>query len=214
MSPTLHDSASVTAVQATAVVADAWTCEVLPRLPADLEAQARHYHAFQRVRGIRTAADLLRALLAYVLGAGSFQTLGAWAVLLNVGTLSATAWRTRLHRSHAWLGWVLAELLVVPGAGGLPPVRGRIKLVDASSVCRIQASTTDWRIHTVYDLLAGRVASVNLTDVHTGEHLGWLTLQPGDIVVADAGYGTRRSVAVTVAQQADVVLRVMPDDLV
>ena len=49
-----------------------------------------------------------------------------------------------------------------------------------------------------------------MTDQHSAERLAHFTLQPGDIAVADNGYGYRSSVATAVRQQADVVLRITP----
>jgi hypothetical protein len=54
------------------------------------------------------------------------------------------------------------------------------------------------------------LAQVTLTDQAGGEHLGYYRLQPGDIVVADNGYGYRRSVATVCKQQADLIIRVRP----
>jgi hypothetical protein len=62
-----HPTHQTTSVQALALADDAWSSDVLPQLPPELEAQARSLKAFVRVRGLASAADLLRALLAFVL---------------------------------------------------------------------------------------------------------------------------------------------------
>ena len=64
----LHHTDRVVERQPESVVGDTWATEVVPRLPAALAAQARTLKAFQRVRGVATPADLLRTILAYVLG--------------------------------------------------------------------------------------------------------------------------------------------------
>ena len=49
-----------------------------------------------------------------------------------------------------------------------------------------------------------------MTDRYGGERLAPFALRPGDIAVADTGYGDRASVAAAAAQRADVVLRITP----
>ena len=54
------------------------------------------------------------------------------------------------------------------------------------------------------------MAQVHVTDRFGGERLDRYTWQAGDVIVADSGYGYRRSVAVAVQQQADVIVRIHP----
>jgi hypothetical protein len=185
-----------------------WETELLPVLPPALTTQARALGAFTRVRGLATPADLLRALLAYVLCCSSFRHLGAWAVLLDLADLSDTAWRKRLRRARPWLAWLLTALLTTP-APRAPAAGPRVLLIDGSTI-HPPGGGPDWRWHTAYDLSAGRLHTLRLTDDHTGEHLEHYALAAGDIAVADSGYGYRRSVAAAVRQGADVVLRIWP----
>lgn len=201
-----------TPAQLEALLGESWQTEIVPLLPAALAEQARALGAFQRVRKVATPTLLLRALLVLALDQLSTRGLGAWAVLTGVADLSETGWRKRLRASNAWLGWLLGELLTaeVPVSPALAE-RGRpIRLVDATRLAERGGCGDDWRAHLSYDLLAGRMAEVVVTDRHTAESLAHFRFQPGAIVIGDGGYGYRRQVATARTAQADVVLRIDP----
>ena len=208
MPASVYHTHAAAIAQPSARLLESWATEVVPLLPADLAAQAHRLGAFQRVRGLACASDLLRALLAYALCVSSFRLLGAWAVLLGLADLSEAAWRKRLRRANGWLLWLLTEQCAAPRLAAVPGPSRRILLVDATMV-RVPGSTgADWRVHTAYDFTAGRLGDVVVSDPHSGEHLDHYALQAGDIVVADSGYGYRRNVATARQAQADVVLRI------
>jgi hypothetical protein len=209
----VHHTESQPLAHLCAHVQDSWETEVVPTLPPDLDAQAHALHAFQRIRGIRCPSDLLRALPAFVLFGMSTRHWGAWAVLIGLADISEAAWRKRLTRSAAWLGWMLTASMQhpLPTPPDLPAQRGRRVLgVDATRLAQTGGTGDDWRIHTAYELIAGQLAEVVLTDQTEGEHLDHFTLQADDIVVADGGYGYRRNGAAVRQHDADAILRIHP----
>src|SRR5260370_40142189 len=108
MSQPSHDAEVVPQMQLPPRLLDLWETEIVPQLPATLDEQARALKAYQRYREIKRASDLLRALLAWVLGGCSFRQLGCWAVILGVADISEAAWRKRVRQCGEWLHMVLA----------------------------------------------------------------------------------------------------------
>jgi hypothetical protein len=208
-----HHTPEANQEQAVALINHLWETEVVPRLPAELEEQARKHKAYQRQRQVANASDLLRAILGYVLGGLSTRQWGAWAVIIGLADISDRAWSKRLQKSGAWLLWVFGELTAIEtGAIALfEQTAGRVLLIDASTLKQIGGSGDDWRLHTAYDLIAGRLAQVVVTDHSQGETLDHFELEVGDIVVSDGGYGYRGSVGAVKKKQADGVFRIHPD---
>lgn len=210
MSRTTDRTSSCSLVQPPACLIDDWSEHILPRLPADLDQQARTHKAFLRARAFACPADMLRGLLSYALSQASFRQLGAWALLSDLADISAKSWRECLLRASPWLDWLLTHLL----SQQRPPrllnqrLRGRLLLIDATMLARKAGAGAGWRVHTAYDLLAGRIAQVAVTTHFGAESLLHYQLRAGDLLVTDAGYSSRAAVAVAQAAGADTITRI------
>jgi hypothetical protein len=155
-----HDTTTSERLQAASCPADDWTREVVTRLPDNVQQQAMKLKAFERSRQIRSATDLLRGLLAYVYTVHSFQHLSIWSVLVGVADVSANDWRKRLQQASAWLSWLLQEVLAVSTQVSPWLVRGgwrRVLLIDGTHFTCPGPLGMVWRVHTAFDLLAGRL---------------------------------------------------------
>jgi hypothetical protein len=172
-------------------------------LPSDLESLAQSCGAIVRPRRVEDASQLLRAFLLYA-QAGSFQT--ATALTRGSGLLNITAEGLfyRLSRSELFLEKVLAHLV---GLSTAVPIGYRLVIVDATTITGPGSKGTDWRVHVGYDPIRGLPCSLSVTAPGIGEKLALHTLQQGQLVVADRGYGTARNVNSAFEAGVDFLIR-------
>jgi hypothetical protein len=190
----------------TAIVEDEWQY-VLNMMPADLEESAVEKLALRRRREITSASDLLRLALCYGLCDFSLRQVAAWASVIGLGNMSDVAVYKRLRQASDWLGHVVVRWLQKHGLSTNVP-KMAVRVVDATSISGPGSRGTDWRLHLGLDLAQLRIRTVELTDAHEGESLQRHTVVPGEIVVADAGYGHRTGVAGVIDSGGHVVVRI------
>ena len=97
----------------------------------------------------------------------------------------------KTSRCVPWLVYVLNQTLPATDIiVGKRDLSGRhIKLVDGSCVKQHGPKGETLRIHMCYDLTLGRMDEVLVTDHHTAESFQPFAISPGDIYIADAGFG-------------------------
>ena len=191
---------------------------------ARVTALARATKAFVRARGIRSAVDLLRLVLAYCLSDKGLRATMAQAAAAGLPDVSNVALFYRLQKSGDWLealiGHVLAERTsatvehlpsATPGAIG-----GRlIRLVDGTTVPKAGKAGKRgkgeanglWRIHAAYDLPSERFGAFELTEETGGEQLDRIAVVPGEIRIADRAFLQADRMAAVVAAGGDLIVR-------
>jgi hypothetical protein len=176
-------------------------------LPRDLDEMAFQTGALVRCREIDNAQVLLRVLLCCSQPGSSFQTASAWSASSGLAQISPEGLFYRMKHSEAFLSATLASLVL--DWRNVKSTR-RIVIGDRTSLCGPGSKGNDWRVHTLYDPMRSVPLQFLLTDCHTGETLSNYDLRPGDLVVADAGYGHFKGVQCALSKKADVLVRVTP----
>jgi DDE family transposase len=171
-----------------------------------LKTTARETRAFLRGRGIATAVDLLRLILAYCLSGRGLRSTAAWAAAVGLADISNVAMLNRLRGCGDWLAMLVGRLLAVRA----PEVsRGRlIRIIDATTVAKASGGRGElWRIHCAFDLPQERFSYFELTDEHQGETLDRIPPIEGELRIADRAYLQPSRMAALLAGGADFVIR-------
>jgi hypothetical protein len=142
--------------------------------------------------------DLLRMIMGYSVLDYSLRMLGIWCSVLGIAHLSKTALLKRLRNSQQWMGKVVMLA---------NQVRLRVRLIDASVIGQWGSRGADWRLHLSFDLLAGCLDAIELTDGRGAERLNRFTFQAGELCIADRAYALAKSLGWIVAQGAWVLVR-------
>jgi len=171
-----------------------------------IDALARRHGAFHRARHIKSAADLLRLILAYAPGGRSLRKLAAEAAAVGFIDVSDVALLVRFRRCGDWLVALCENLLPRRDKpAGAPARRNEVRLIDGS---RIEGpGETCFRLHLCYDVENQRIADFAITPLDKGETLDRVRVGPGDIAIADRGYPQPDGMRATRDAGADLLVR-------
>ncbi len=177
-------------------------------LPFDLDGLAVETGALTRRRGVDCGESLARSLLLLGLKNSTLERAAKAARELGISEMNKTAFLKRVCISGKFLQAIFLQTLsfdlsAEPRWCGL-----RLIAVDATCLSGPRAKTTDFRLHTVYDLCRGLPLSVEITDRYEGEAL-WRHTAFGkdDLVLADAGYGYNNSFMHALTAGASILIR-------
>lgn len=193
-------------METTEIVGREWPY-VLDLMPGDLEQSAMGMGAIRRRREITSGGDLLRLALCYGFCDLSLEQTAMQAALIGMAKMSDVAVLKRLRQADGWLGHVTLQFLQERGlARDVPPLA--VRIVDATVVSQPGSRGTDWRVHVGVDLCTQRITTVEVTGPEGGETLRRHTVAPGEVILADRGYGQREGVAHILGQEGHVLVRI------
>lgn len=172
---------------------------------ARVNVLAEQTGAFTRARKIESPEVLLRLILMWAVAGRSLMDTAAMAAEADLADVSDVALVKRFAKAGDWLAALVSDLLV----DAQPPLpQGvRARILDATTVTRAGKRGTDRRLHVSLDLGSNRIDSIELTDVKGTESFKRFAARPGEILIADRGYGNRAGMADVARQGAFFVVR-------
>jgi Transposase DDE domain len=187
---------------------------LLGLLPSNWQQLGRSSGAVRRLRGFPSLDALLRTLLLHVGCGWSLRETAVQAKLAGIAEVSDVTLLNRLRDAENWFCQMCQELWKDNGIQLEPDFRGRtVRLLDATVVREPGKTGSQWRIHYSLRLPTLECDHFDLTSTRgsdTGERFGRFRFQAGELVLADAGYCHPAGVAVVVAAQADLCVRLSP----
>jgi len=124
----------------------------------------------------------------------------------------------KIVKCTSWLTELLDEALPKFPILEKPTFQNReIKIIDGSMV--VQEGTKgkkggkSLRIHTCHSLTKSSTGNIKLTDERTSESVKVLPINPGDIILGDAGFGKGTAIEYVVSKKADALFRATPNHM-
>jgi hypothetical protein len=183
-------------------------------LPSGWRDLAKATGAVKRLRGFDSMDAVLRTLLMHVGHGWSLRETVVHAKLAGIAEVSDVALMDRLRLAEPWLRSLCGQLWKANGVCLDPALKDRpVRLVDATTVREPGKTGSQWRIHYSLRLPNLECDYFELTPAvgkKTGERLGRFVFQPGELVLADAGYSHPPGIAAVAASKAALCVRLNP----
>lgn len=178
-------------------------------LPAGWQDKAKESLAWNGIyeQKFLDPSTLLRVLLMHITGNSLRQT-AAQAKMGGLVDVSDVAILKRLRKCQAWFSWMVQRLADNAARTELPVLPGRrMRFIDGSIVCEPGPKGATWRLHYAIDAVSLCCEEAHVTDIHQGESLTRFKVAPGDILMGDRNFATRRGIRYVKSHQGDVIVR-------
>lgn len=181
-------------------------------MPEGWREAAKTTGALMRSRNIQTPEELLRLNLLYQTAG---ETYGKTSTMTQISEsqegLNKTAVQKRIVNSGSWLKWLCENMSKEEGfLEELPQWLNhyRVCIVDASDYTKRGSKKADFRLHCMMELSTLDIAEMHFTTAKEGETLTrYETISEKDIIIADRGYSTLKSINHVIQHKADFLLR-------
>jgi len=184
---------------------------LLSLFPAGWEERAVLSGAVERLRGFKSAGDLLRTLLLHVGRGYSLRETAVRARQTGLAHVSDVALLKRLRNAEGWWRELCVSLLRESGFHMGCDSRGwNVRAVDGTLIQEPGSSGSLWRVHyslQLPDLECDQFLLTAAKGSGTGEALQRLTAAPRDLVLADRGFCKPAGVRKLSDQGAAIVVR-------
>lgn len=183
-------------------------------LPAEVQALARQYKAFQRSRRIKTVSDLLRAVMLYSICDLSLREVAGWFTGRGQ-RITDEAVRGRLKCCATWIEAVIGKMLpVIERPFQLPGKKAwRLVIRDGSVVNGPGSQGSDYRLHLSFDPIQQRIDQLHLSDSHRSESLSLFCHDQNAIEMGDRAYAKAAALIETRQAGAHFCVRMTPNYL-
>jgi len=188
--------------------------KLLQDLPMDLAESAREFKAFTRSRKLKNPQDVIRAVLLYSGLDQSLREVAGTMTLVLGEPITDQAISDRLRATKPWLQVLLRQMLELPDEVRSKFEGRRLVVVDATNITGVQASGTEYRIHTKIDLLSFELLEIIVSDAKLSESLVNFHHQAGDLVLGDRAYIRRKRVLDLNEQGVEIIGRFSPTQCV
>jgi len=188
--------------------------KLLQDLPTDLAESAREFKAFTGSRKLKSTPDVIRAVLLYSGLDQSLREVAGTMPLLLGESITDQAISGRLAATKPWLQVLLRQMLDLPKEVTSNLLGRRLVVVDATNITGVQATGTEYRIHTKIDLLSFELLEIIVSDAKLSESLVNFHYQAGDVVMGDRAYLRRNRVLEINEQGVEVIGRFSPTQCV
>lgn len=173
--------------------------------------------ALKGLRKDKSADNLLRTLLIHIACGYSLRETVVRARRANLADLSDVALLKRLRKGKNWMYDLCVGLFNERGLNVGEREGQQFRLFDATNVKEPGKTGSLWRVHysiCVPSLECDYFRITPTKGAGTGESLAQFPMQPGDRIIADAGYSRAPGIHHAASQGATVCVRLNPQSVV